>query len=89
MILEIGYAQTGMELAHACHGFLRLPQSPGGRAACRRGVCCAEMIWLLPCCGFRPGRRLGIAAGKEMSGCGCHLHLESMRIVRAQPHGAS
>ena len=89
MILEIGDAQSGMELAHACHGFLRFRQSPGERTACRGDHSCAEMIWLLPCCGFRPGGCLGIAAGNEMSGCGGHPHLESMGIVWAQPHGAS
>src|SRR4029077_10042951 len=48
-----------------------------------------EMVCLLPRCCFRPGRRLGIAPGKEMSQRGGGLDVEDIGIIRAQPHGAS
>src|SRR5713101_5125373 len=53
-IPEIGNTESGLELAQACHGFLRLRQPPGERATCRDHGGRDEMVWLLPRRCFRP-----------------------------------
>src|SRR5262249_40865753 len=89
LVLETGNAQRGSELTQPRHGLLRLHEPPGERSACSGCAYGGEIIWLLAYRHFRPGRCFGIAAGEEMSQSGGGLHIENMRIVRAQAHGSS